>query len=234
MLNDRDNIIVLVDEAHRTQEGSLGDDMREALPNARFFGLTGTPIADEDRNTFKLFGDPDDPGYVLNTYSMERSIADGASVPDPRRDPAGRLPPRQDGARRGLRRDGRRGGPLRRGAGAARGARRRTSRRSCSTLTASRRCARDIVDHYHAKVAPLGHEGPGRRVRPRAVSSPTTTELTRLLAERGQDARGRRRHDRGHRQGRAAGVASVRARAAPTRRPGSSSGSTTQRTRCGS
>lgn len=80
-LNDRDNIIVLVDEAHRTTEGDLGDDMREALPKARFFGLTGTPIADEDRNTFKLFGDPNDPGYVLNTYSMERSIADGASVP---------------------------------------------------------------------------------------------------------------------------------------------------------
>ncbi len=80
-LNRRDNIIVFVDEAHRTQEGTLGDDMREALPGARFFGLTGTPIADEERNTFKLFGNADDPGYVLNTYSMERSIADGASVP---------------------------------------------------------------------------------------------------------------------------------------------------------
>ena len=81
LLNDRDNIIVMVDEAHRTTEGTLGEDMRTALPNARFFGLTGTPIADEDRNTFKLFGDPDDPGYVLNAYSMERSIFDGASVP---------------------------------------------------------------------------------------------------------------------------------------------------------
>jgi type I restriction enzyme R subunit len=80
-LNTRDNIIVFVDEAHRTQEGRLGDDMRQALPNARFFGLTGTPIAEKDRNTFKLFGDPDDPKFVLNTYSMERSIADGASVP---------------------------------------------------------------------------------------------------------------------------------------------------------
>ena len=80
-LNTRDNIIVFVDEAHRTQEGSLAADMREALPNARFFGLTGTPISDKERNTFKLFGDPNDPGYVLNTYSMERSIADGASVP---------------------------------------------------------------------------------------------------------------------------------------------------------
>lgn len=81
VLNERDNIIVLVDEAHRTNEGALGDDMRNALPNARFFGLTGTPISDADRNTFKLFGDPDDPGYVLHLYSMERSIADGASVP---------------------------------------------------------------------------------------------------------------------------------------------------------
>lgn len=80
-LNTRDNIIVFVDEAHRTQEGNLGDDMRTALPHARFFGLTGTPISDKERNTFKLFGDPNDPGYVLNTYSMERSIVDGASVP---------------------------------------------------------------------------------------------------------------------------------------------------------
>jgi len=81
LLNERDNIIVMVDEAHRTQEGRLGTDMREALPNARFFGLTGTPISDKDRNTFTVFGDPTDPGYVLNTYSMERSIADGSSVP---------------------------------------------------------------------------------------------------------------------------------------------------------
>lgn len=80
-LNTRDNIIVFVDEAHRTTEGTLGQDMREALPNARFFGLTGTPIADKERNTFTLFGDPNDPGYVLNTYTMERSISDGASVP---------------------------------------------------------------------------------------------------------------------------------------------------------
>jgi len=81
LLNKQDNIVVLVDEAHRTQEGRLGDDMREALPNARFFGLTGTPISDKDRNTFKVFGDPSDPGYILNTYTMERSIADGSSVP---------------------------------------------------------------------------------------------------------------------------------------------------------
>lgn len=80
-LNDRENIIVLVDEAHRTQEGRLGADIREALPNAQFFGLTGTPISNADRNTFTLFGDPDDPHFVLNHYSIERSIADGATLP---------------------------------------------------------------------------------------------------------------------------------------------------------
>ena len=44
VLNERDNIILLVDEAHRTQEKDLGQKMRNALPNAFFFGLTGTPI----------------------------------------------------------------------------------------------------------------------------------------------------------------------------------------------
>lgn len=81
LLNDRSNIIVLIDEAHRTQEGRLGSEMREALPNATFFGLTGTPVTSADRNTFTLFGDADDPGHVLNHYSMERSISDGATLP---------------------------------------------------------------------------------------------------------------------------------------------------------
>ncbi|MFB9357821.1 type I restriction endonuclease subunit R [Actinoplanes nipponensis] len=81
VLNDRDNIIVLIDEAHRSQEKQLGDHMRKALPNARFFGFTGTPIADLDRNTFALYGDPDDPGQVLHTYDSDRSIADGMTVP---------------------------------------------------------------------------------------------------------------------------------------------------------
>ena len=80
-LNDRANIVVMVDEAHRTQEGRLGADMREALPNAKFIGLTGTPISTDDRNTWETFGDPSDPGGVLNHYSVERSIADGATLP---------------------------------------------------------------------------------------------------------------------------------------------------------
>ena len=81
LLNDRRNIVVIVDEAHRTQEGRLGLDMREALPNAKFFGLTGTPISTADKNTWDLFGDPDDPEGLLNLYTPERSIADGATVP---------------------------------------------------------------------------------------------------------------------------------------------------------
>ena len=56
MLNQRENIIALVDEAHRTQEGDLGRKMRTALPNAFLFGLTGTPINQRDRNTFFAFG----------------------------------------------------------------------------------------------------------------------------------------------------------------------------------
>jgi len=81
LLNDRSNIIVMVDEAHRTQEGRLGLDMREALPNAKFIGLTGTPIATDDKNTWAMFGDADDLEGVLNHYSVERSIHDGATLP---------------------------------------------------------------------------------------------------------------------------------------------------------
>ncbi len=81
LLNERANIVVMVDEAHRTQEGRLGTDMREALPNAKFIGLTGTPISTDDRNTWATFGEPSDPDGVLNHYSVERSIADGATLP---------------------------------------------------------------------------------------------------------------------------------------------------------
>ncbi|HLX77962.1 MAG TPA: HsdR family type I site-specific deoxyribonuclease, partial [Acidimicrobiales bacterium] len=81
LLNRRSNIAVMVDEAHRTQEGRLGLDMREALPNAKFIGLTGTPISTDDHNTWATFGDPEDPNGVLNHYSVERSIADGATLP---------------------------------------------------------------------------------------------------------------------------------------------------------
>jgi type I restriction enzyme R subunit len=81
MLNDRSNIIVMVDEAHRTQEGDLGRKMREALPNAFLFGLTGTPINKRDRNTFWAFGaDEDEQGY-MSRYSFQESIRDKATLP---------------------------------------------------------------------------------------------------------------------------------------------------------
>jgi type I restriction enzyme R subunit len=80
-LNERSNIIALVDEAHRTQEGDLGRKMRDALPNAFLFGLTGTPINRADRNTFYAFGaDEDEKGY-MSRYGFEESIRDGATLP---------------------------------------------------------------------------------------------------------------------------------------------------------
>jgi type I restriction enzyme R subunit len=80
-LTDRDDVVVIADEAHRTQEGILGLDLRKALPNATYIGMTGTPISDGDKDTFETFGDPDDPNHILNAYSPERSMADGATLP---------------------------------------------------------------------------------------------------------------------------------------------------------
>lgn len=80
-LNARDNIIVMVDEAHRTQEGNLGEKMRLALPNAFFFGLTGTPINRLDRNTFATFGALEDREGYMSRYSFSDSIRDGATLP---------------------------------------------------------------------------------------------------------------------------------------------------------
>ena len=72
VLNDRSNIIVMVDEAHRTQEGDLGRKMREALPNAFLFGLTGTPINRADRNTFYAFGADGGRGRVPESVRARR------------------------------------------------------------------------------------------------------------------------------------------------------------------
>ncbi|KSU73663.1 type I restriction endonuclease subunit R [Rhodococcus qingshengii] len=81
VLDARDNIIMMVDEAHRSQEGDYGRKMREALPNAFLFGLTGTPINRRDRNTFMWFGSTEDEGGYLSRYSMHDSIRDGATLP---------------------------------------------------------------------------------------------------------------------------------------------------------
>jgi type I restriction enzyme R subunit len=81
VLNDRANIIAMVDEAHRTQEGDLGRKMRAALPNAFLFGLTGTPINKTARNTFTAFGAEEDEHGYLSRYGFEDSIRDGATLP---------------------------------------------------------------------------------------------------------------------------------------------------------
>ena len=80
-MNLRDNIIVMVDEAHRTQEGDLGRQMRAALPNAFLFGLTGTPVNKADKNTFWAFGAEEDQGGYLSRYTFHESIRDDATLP---------------------------------------------------------------------------------------------------------------------------------------------------------
>jgi len=81
-VNLRKNIIVLIDEAHRSQEGNLANYMRAAIPNARYFGFTGTPIDKSNigKGTFVVFGNHDPNGY-LDKYSIKESIADGTTVP---------------------------------------------------------------------------------------------------------------------------------------------------------
>ena len=80
-MNTRENIIVLVDEAHRTQEGDLGRQMRAALPNAFLFGLTGTPVNKADKNTFWAFGAEEDEGGYMSRYTFHDSIRDNATLP---------------------------------------------------------------------------------------------------------------------------------------------------------
>ena len=80
-MNTRDNVICMVDEAHRTQEGDLGRQMRAALPNAFLFGLTGTPVNKADKNTFWAFGEEEDEGGYLSRYSFQDSIRDRATLP---------------------------------------------------------------------------------------------------------------------------------------------------------
>ncbi len=72
--SERDDIIVISDEAHRTQSGRLARNMRLALPNAAFIGFTGTPLFKQDEITKRIFG-----GYV-SQYNFKRSEEDGATV----------------------------------------------------------------------------------------------------------------------------------------------------------
>lgn len=88
VLSDRSNIVVIADEAHRSQYGfdamldkdgkfkyGYAQHLRDALPNATFIGFTGTPIESEDRDTRAVFGD------YISVYDIEDAVRDGATVP---------------------------------------------------------------------------------------------------------------------------------------------------------
>ena len=78
LLSDRRNIVVIADEAHRSQYDfidGLARHLHDALPNASFVGFTGTPIENQDANTRAVFGD------YISIYDIQRSVADEATVP---------------------------------------------------------------------------------------------------------------------------------------------------------
>ena len=78
VLSDRRNIVVIADEAHRSQYDFIDGfarHMRDALPNASFIGFTGTPIEQTDANTRAVFGD------YISVYDIQRAVIDGATVP---------------------------------------------------------------------------------------------------------------------------------------------------------
>ena len=81
-INTREGVTVLVDEAHRTTGGDLGNYLMAALPNATYIGFTGTPIDNlsQGKGTFKVFGADDEQGY-LDKYAIAESIEDGTTVP---------------------------------------------------------------------------------------------------------------------------------------------------------
>lgn len=78
VLSERRNIVVMADEAHRSQYDFIDGyarHMRDALPNASFIGFTGTPIELADKNTRAVFGD------YISVYDIQRAVEDGATVP---------------------------------------------------------------------------------------------------------------------------------------------------------
>jgi len=81
-INTRDNVHLLIDEAHRSTGGDLGNYLMAALPNATLIGFTGTPIDKTayGKGTFKVFGKDDEEGY-LDKYSIGESIRDGTTLP---------------------------------------------------------------------------------------------------------------------------------------------------------
>jgi type I restriction enzyme R subunit len=75
LLTERRDIIVIADEAHRSQYRELARNLRKAIPNASFLGFTATPIEYEDRDTYLVFGEP------ISIYSIDKALKDGVVVP---------------------------------------------------------------------------------------------------------------------------------------------------------
>jgi type I restriction enzyme R subunit len=75
LLTERKDIIVIADEAHRSQYRELARNLRKAIPNASFLGFTATPIEYEDRDTYLVFGEP------ISIYSIDKALKDGVIVP---------------------------------------------------------------------------------------------------------------------------------------------------------
>lgn len=75
-IDESSDIFVLVDESHRTNYGTMAAKMRGMLPNACYFGFTGTPLTKEEKNTFQRFGELIEP-----SYSIRQAVEDGAVVP---------------------------------------------------------------------------------------------------------------------------------------------------------
>jgi len=75
LLTERRDIIVIADEAHRSQYRELARNLRKAIPNASFLGFTATPIEYKDRDTYLVFGEP------ISIYSIDKALKDGVIVP---------------------------------------------------------------------------------------------------------------------------------------------------------
>ena len=136
VLSDRRNVVVIADEAHRSQYDFIDGfarHLRDALPNASFIGFTGTPIETDDVNTRAVFGD------YIDIYDISRAVEDGATVPIYYESRLAKLELRRGRAaedRRGVR-----GGDRGRGSraqGAAQDASGRSSRRWSAPRSASR------------------------------------------------------------------------------------------------
>ena len=182
VLSDRDDVIVITDEAHRTQYDVLALNMRNALPNAGFIGFTGTPLIAGEEKTKEVFGD-----YV-SVYNYASSTADGATVPLYFENRIPTLKLDQSALRRGPDRH-RRGAPTStRSRSASSLASSVSSTSSSPARIVSTGSAKDIVNHF------LGRGFPGKAM---VVSIDKATAVrTYLKVQAAWEARLKRNEER--------------------------------------